>query len=107
MSKSLLALLLLLPFSDYNIAFADLHQLAKLSKKIDKKEYRLARGLYIVHLHVTAKLPVKNVAEEVGCSPATVRNVLKSQQDYKIDGPLYHQCMETGSKVGFLLHLIR
>lgn len=89
------------------MSYADLFEAAKKNKRIDRKEFVLARGLYVIDLYDRAKLPIANVADEAGCSQSTVRQIMKCRQDYEVDGPLYHQCLEAGSKTNYLLHLIK
>lgn len=87
--------------------FRELFLMAKADKRIDRNEFKLARGLYVLHLHENAKLPAANISEAVDCCVATVKSIIKRADDYDIEGPLFHQCRERGSRTRYLEHMIK
>ena len=88
------------------VGIAELYEVLKHSSKVPKGELRLLRGVLIIHKYDVEDVPLRNIAEEVGCCLTTVRNVLSHREDYGDDGERWHAVHDKSFKVSKLTYHI-
>ena len=75
----------------------------KRKRGVAKRELSLVKGALAIALNDELKLPLENIAEEIGLKVPRLKQILKARDEYDSEGPRLFKLLDVKSKEDFLI----